>query len=405
MNFHKKTIIIFLSIILGNLTILQAQEKDTIIKEEGYQFEITKKIKTTDVKNQNRSGTCWSFATVSFIESEILRISNEEYDLSEMYFVRFAYYTKAINYIRMHGKANFSPGGQAHDVINIIRQYGLMPEQVYLGLNYGEENHNHGELDAVLKGFLDAVKSNKNKKITPNWINAFNAVLDVYLGELPSEFKYNNKTYTSKQFAENSGLNPDDYVELTSYSHHPFYTSFSLEIPDNWSNDKYYNLPIDELVLVMDNAIENDYTIAWDGDVSDKGFSYRKGLAIVPEKNLEDLNDTEREKWEKLTKKEKESQLYKFKKPQKEKNITQEIHQKAFDNYSSTDDHLMHIIGVAKDQNGTKYYITKNSWAANSNDFGGYLNMSESYIRLNTIAIMIHKDAIPKKIRRKLGIK
>lgn len=382
-----------------------SQENDTIEKEKGYVFDTINIVPTTSVKNQYRSGTCWDYATISFLESEILRKGKGEYDLSEMYAARIAYSNKAMNYVRFHGKTNFGQGGQAHDVINAIKKSGITTEKIYSGLEYGEKKPTFGEIDEVLGDILKAVVKNKNHKLTTKWLVAFNNVLDTYFGDMPENFNYNDENYTPKTFTEELGINTDDYIELTSYSHHEFYEKFILEIPDNWSKDEYYNLPIDELMEVMNYALENNYTIAWDGDVSDKGFSYRNGVAIIPEKNLENMSDTEKGKWEKLTEREKTSNLYKFKKPGKEKNITQEMRQENFDNYTTTDDHLMHLTGKVKDQNGSVYYMTKNSWAPDSNKFGGYLNMSESYVRLNTVAIMINKNALPKKIAKKLKIK
>jgi len=373
--------------------------------DEGYKFTAIKELKATSVKDQYRTGTCWCFATVSFLESELLRLGKSDLDLSEMFVVRHAYSIKALNYVRFQGTSNFSQGGQAHDVLNVIRKKGIVPESVYPGLNYGEELHTHGELSSVLSSMLDAVIKNRNKKLSTCWYDAFNAVLDVYLGEDIKNFEYNGKSYTPVEFSSSLGINPDDYVELTSYTHHPFYEKFILEIPDNWSDDYYYNLPIDELMKVMEEAINKGYTVAWDGDISDKGFSWRNGVAILPEKDFKDMTDTEQTRWEEMSSKEKEEQLYKFDKPGKEKTITQDIRQQAFDNYSTTDDHLMHFTGIAKDQAGTKYFITKNSWAVKGHKYNGYLHMSEAFVRLNTIAIMVHKDAIPEDIRKKLNIK
>ncbi len=358
----------------------------------------------TVVKDQNRSGTCWAFAGISFVESEILKTKGDTFDLSEMYIVRYAYPAKAERYVRLHGKAVFGAGGQAHDVTNVFRDNGVVPEEVYNGMEIGENGHNHGEMDAVLDGMATSITKRRGGKLTPVWFDAVNAVMDVYLGKAPEEFDYKGVTYSPESFAEMTGFNPDDYVEITSYTHHPFYSSCRLEIPDNWSNDNYYNLPIDDLISVMDYAFEKEYTVCWDGDVSDKGFSHRNGVAIVPDKNLKDLSQTERERWEALTEKEKSAQLYSFDVPGDEKEITQEMRQLEFDNYTATDDHLMHLTGIVEDQNGTRYYKTKNSWAEDSNEFGGYLNMSESYIRLKTVAIMVNKKAVPKEIAKKLGI-
>ncbi|MFA8435938.1 MAG: aminopeptidase C [Marinifilaceae bacterium] len=375
-------------------------------EDEGYKFTMVADVPTTSVKDQQSTGTCWAFATTSFIETELLRMGKGDIDLSEMYTVRFAYDQKAMRYFRLHGKGNYSEGGQAHDVLNVIRIYGMAPESVYSGNQYESDIHIHREMVGETKGMLDAVIKNRNRKVTPVWNKALNGVLDVYLGKAPEKFTYKGKEYTPVSFAkEGMGFNTDDYVELTSYSHHPFYTQFDLEIPDNWSHDLYYNLPIDELMEVMDNALKNGYSVAWDGDVSEKGFSHRNGLAILPEKNTKDMSGAEIAKWEKMSSKEKNAELYNFKKPGVEKKVDQALRQETFNNYKTTDDHLMHLTGIVKDQNGTIYYKTKNSWATDSNDFGGYLNMSESYVRLKTVAIMVHKDAIPAALKEKLGIR
>jgi len=365
--------------------LVHAQDKE---KKEVYKFEMVKEVKTTPVKNQANSGTCWSFATTSFVETELIRLGKGEHILSPMFSVRQAYLPKAINYIRYSGLTNFGGGGQAHDVMNVIKEYGFVPEEIYNGMNIGEDNHNHGEMDVVLKAIVDAVNKNAGKKITPRWKEVFESTLNIYLGVPPKEFSYQGKTYTPKSFAESLGFKPEDYVELASYMHHPFYSKFDLEVPDNWSKDLYYNVPIDELIKTIDNAIMNGYSVVWDGDVSEKKFD-RKGLAIIPlneeastEKPTEDSVDVQ---------------------PEKEKVITQRMRQETFDSRTTTDDHLMHIVGIAKDQNGTKYYYVKNSWGTKDKKYGGYWYMSESYIRLKTIAVMIHKDAIPSELKTKLG--
>ena len=358
-------------------------------EEHPYKFTDIKTVPTTPVKAQNRTGTCWCFATTSFVETEILRLGGPEIDLSEMYTVEHAYQHKAELYVRYHGMANFGPGGQAHDVINMIRQYGFVPEEVYPGKNYGDTIHNHGELNSVLESYLKAVV--KNRRLSTAWERGYAAVVHTYLGDEPEKFTYDGKEYTPAGFRDHTGFNPDDYVELTSYTHHPFYQKMDLEVPDNWSHDLYYNLPVDDLMAVIDHALANGYSVAWDGDVSEKGFSHRQGVAILPAKS-----------WEKMDKAEIDSA---FKHPVPELQVTQAMRQKAFDDYATTDDHLMHLTGTAKDANGTKYYLTKNSWGTESNDYGGYLMMSEPYVRLETLAILVHKDALPKEIRKRLGIK
>ncbi len=358
-------------------------------------------LPATPVKDQSASGTCWSYATTSFLESELLRMTKDTFDLSEMFFARKAYETKAMNYVRLHGMANFGEGGQAHDVMNVMRKYGMFTEAAYSGLANGQTKPAHAEMEAVLQAIVETISKNPGGKLSPEWMNTVSSVLDVYMGKVPSTIAASNTNPI--EFAKK--INPDDYVEITSFTHHPFYTQFALEVPDNWSGDLYYNVPLDELIQIMDYALSKGYTIDWDADVSDKGFSHKNGVAIEPEVNLENLDATERSKWDKLTEKERRAQFYTFTKPVPEKNITPEIRQAAFDNYSTTDDHLMHITGTVTDQNGKRYFHTKNSWAADSNTYGGYLNVSEAFVRLNTIAIMVHKDAIPKDIRKKAGIK
>ncbi len=384
---------------------IYAQE-DTSKTDKGYVFTIKKQVRTTPVKNQYHSGTCWCFAGVSFIETELIRMGKEEYDLSEMFIVWHTYSEKATKYVRMHGNMTFAAGGESHDVIDVIRDYGIVPEQVYTGLNIGEKKHIHSEMDLVLKGIVDAVIKNKNKKITPVWHNAFDASLNAYLGETPKTFTYKEKEYTPKSFAKQLGLNPDDYIEITSFTHHPFYKKFIIEIPDNWSQGNVYNIPLDELEQVMDNAINNGYSLVWASDVSEEGASFENGIAVVPEKDTINMSDSAKTKWDQLTDKEKDKELYSFKEPGKEKIITQEIRQQGFDNYTTGDDHGMHIIGIASDQNGTKYYKVKNSWGTKirGNDYKGYFYASESFVRYKTISIIVNKNAIPKNIRKKLGI-
>jgi len=395
-------VITFSAILLLNS--VQAKEKKDKAKDEGYHFTIKKEIPTTPVKDQASSGTCWSFATTSFVETELIRLGKGEHDLSEMYFVRMAYPEKALKYTRLQGMGNFGEGGQGHDVLNIIRRFGMVPESVYTGLNYGTTSHRHDEMVSVLKGILDNSLKMKSG-FTGKSLELVNAGLDLYLGAIPDTFQYLGKEYTPKSFSVEMGINPDDYIELTSYQCYPFYQKVDLEIPDNWSHDKYYNLPIDELMQIVDTAITKGYSVDWDGDVSDRGFSHSHGVAIVPENDPKNMDNNERLKWESLDSDDQEDMLYKFDMPLKEKVIDQSLRQKDFDTFKTTDDHLMHLIGTATDQNGTGYYLTKNSWAANSNKMGGKLYMSESYVRLETIAILVHRDAIPQAIKQKLGIK
>ncbi len=382
----------------------QAQETEKQEKEEGYNFEMIKDIPTTSVKNQYRSGTCWSFSGLSFIESELIRKGKGEYDLSEMFVVRNSYEEKAIKYVRFQGNFNFGGGGAFHDVTHVMKHYGMVPEEAYNGLLEGEENHVHGELDAISKGYVDVVIKNKNKKLSSSWFKGYQGILDAYLGEYPENFTYKGNDYTPQSFAAELDINTDDYIEIGSYTHHPFYERFIIEVPDNWLLDYVYNVPADEMMEVVKNAIENGYTVAWGADVSEKGFSWKNGVAIVPEDDRADLSGTEKEKWEKLTKKEKENALYKFDGPVKEKTITQEMRQDEFDNYQTTDDHGMLLTGTAKDQDGNIYYKVKNSWGDSNHKYDGYFFASEAFVKLKTIDIMIHKDAIPKNIKKKLNL-
>jgi len=380
---------------------LFAQNED----DNGYEFNTIKRLDATSVKNQYRSGTCWSFSGISLLESEMLRKGKEAVDLSEMWIVRHAYSDKAKKYVRFHGNLNFAGGGAFHDVTNMIEKNGIVPEEVYSGLEYGTEKHVHGEFDAVLKGYVDKVIENKNRKITPVWHKGFDNILDVYLGEQPKSFTYQGEEYTPKSFAEEFvDLDMDDYIELSSYTHHPFYSKFILEVPDNWAYDEVYNLPIDEFMEVMDNAIMNGYTVAWAADVSEKGFSWKNGVAIVPNEDIENLDGMERDKWADLSEEERKERMYSFDKPVPEKEITQEMRQKAFNNWQTTDDHGMHITGIAEDQNGTKYYIVKNSWSDDGHIYDGYFYASESFVRYKTMDIMIHKDALPEDIEEKLEL-
>jgi bleomycin hydrolase len=373
----KRLILIFLFLIFTS-TLFSQEEKEI------HQFTMLHQVKTTPVKNQGRSGTCWVFATTSFVETELLRLGFDETDLSEMFTVRYKLFPMAEKYIRYHGTSNFGEGGQAHDLLDVVSKYGFVPESVYSGMNIGLDVHNHGEMTAVLTGILDGILKKKSGKLTPVWEDVVESTLDIYLGTPPQKFEYNDKEYTPKSFQEETGFNPNNYIEITSYTDVPFYDKYNLPLPDNWSNSYYYNVPIDELVEIVDHSLKNGYSVCWDGDSGRDHFLRDECYAVIPEK--------EKDKDEKVTE------------PEKEMVITQEMRQEAFDNFDVTDDHLMHFTGIAENQNGTKFYYTKNSWGTKDRKYDGYWYMSETYVRLKTVAILVHKDAIPKEIRVKLGV-
>lgn len=340
-----------------------------------YEFTHTKEIACTSVKSQDRTGTCWSFATLSFLESELMRMGKSEYDLSEMFLVRTIYKDKAQNYFLRQGKAQFSQGSLAHDVIRAFEMGGVVPENVYSGKPEGGI-HDHNRMEEDLKDLLD--KAMKNKELRTMWRDSFENILNAYIGDTPSKFEIGKKAFDAQSYAANLGINPEDYESFTSYTHHPFYDDFVLEIPDNYSNGEFENVPIEELQAIVDNAIEQGYTLAWDGDVSEKGFSAKAGIAVLPTKDRKDA----------------------LKQPGAEIKVDQALRQSTFMDYSTTDDHLMHLVGTATDQDGTKYYIIKNSWGQRG-EYDGYIYMSEAYFLLKTVAILVHKDAVPKAIAEK----
>ena len=374
-------------------------------KKDTWEFEDIKVMVTTPVEDQHRTGTCWSFSALSFLASEMIRMGRPGVNFSEMFVVYHTYAEKARKHVRLHGNLNFGAGGAFHDVTNMISRYGIVPEGVYKGLNYGEEKHVHGEMDRVLRDYVDAVVENKNRKLSTSWHDAFTQILETYLGALPENFTYDGKTYTPLSFANNYvGLNMNDYVEITSYTHHPFYTKFILEVPDNWSWDGVYNVPLHELEEIIDYSLNNGFTLAWAADVSEKGFvTGNQGVAVLPDAPEMDMSDAEISRWEALPENEREAELYKLDKPVPEKKVTQEMRQIAFDNFQTTDDHGMHIIGIAKDKRGEIFYKVKNSWG-NYNKYNGYFYASKPYISYKTMCIMVHKDAIPPAIREKLSI-
>ena len=371
-------------------------------KNEGFRFTTVKENPITSVKNQNRSSTCWSFSALGFIESELLRMNKGEYDLSEMFVVHKTMEDRGVNYVRYHGDSSFSPGGSFYDILYCMDRYGLVPQEVMPGIMYGDSLPVHNELDAVAGAYVNAIAKGGFSKLTPVWKQGLSAIYDTYLGACPEKFTYKGKEYTPRSFVEELGLKADDYVSLTSYTHHPFYTQFAIEIQDNWRNGLSYNLPIDELMAVMDNAVRKGYTIAWGSDVSEQGFT-RDGIAVMPDaaKGAE-LTGSDMARWTGLTAEDKRRELTSKSLP--EMTITQEMRQEAFDNWQTTDDHGMQIYGIAKDQNGKEYFMVKNSWGA-AGKYKGIWYASKAFVAYKTMNIVVHKDALPKDIAKKLGIK
>ena len=380
-----------------------SEAPDVVVPDStGFKFTDVKVNKTTSVKDQNKSGTCWSFSATSFVEEDVMRRGGPELDLSEMFTVRNCYIDKAKKYIRTNGKNNFAAGGAATDVLYVADNYGIVPENVYPGLNYGEEKHVHGELDAVLKAYLDAVLRNPNRKLSTAWLPGFIGILDAYLGPVPETFNVNGKTYTPQSYAKELGIKGDDFVSLTSYTHHPFYENFAIEIPDNWTWAESFNVPMEQMKETVDNALDKGFTVCWSADVSEKGFQWKNGYALLPEPVSENnLEGTELSRWVKLSDKDKEDQTYKIKGPVKERTITQETRQKTFDNYETTDDHGMVIVGYATDQEGNRYYKVKNSWNTNQ-VYDGYLYVSEPYFLEKTLSILVNKNALPNSVASKM---
>ena len=375
--------------------------------DEGFVFTTVKENPITSIKNQNRAGTCWCYSTLSFLEAELLRMGKGEYDFSEMYIVHNTYLDRADKAVRTHGDISFSQGGSFYDVLYGMKTFGLVPEsEMRPGVMYGDTLSNHTELSAVSDAVVAAIAKGNHRSLqtdengTPLWKKTIEAIHDIYLGVRPEKFTVNGKEYTPKSYYESTGLNADDYVSLTSYTHHPFYESFVLEIQDNWRWAQSYNLPIDELMEVFDNAIMQGYTIAWGSDVSEAGFT-RNGVAVMPDaEKAQELSGSDMAHWLKLSPAEKKLND----KPQPQKWCTQEERQVAYDNWETTDDHGMVIYGIAKDQMGNEYYMVKNSWGE-SGTYKGIWYASKAFARYKTMNIVVHKDAVPKAIRKKLGIK
>lgn len=374
-------------------------QKDTT----GFVFTTIKENKITSVKNQNRSSTCWAYSALGFLEAELLRLNKGDYDFSEMFVVYHTMLDRAVNYVRLHGDASFSPGGSFYDVLYCWRHYGIVPDKAMpAGVMYGDTLANHSDLDAAAKAYVDVIAKSTASKISPLWRRPLEAIYETYLGKLPQEFTYKGKKYTPRSFADSFGLNMDDYISLTSYSHHPFYEAFAIEIQDNWRGAKSYNLPIDELMQVMRNAVNTGYTIAWGSDVSEEGFT-RNGIAVMPDvKKGAELTGSDMAHWLGLSKADRRAEL--TSRPLPEMTVTQQMRQEAYDNWETTDDHGMLIYGLAKDQNGKQYFMVKNSWGL-SGKYKGFWYASEAFVAYKTMNIIVHKNAIPKEILKKMNLK
>lgn len=381
-----------------------AEDKVDDSKKEGFVFTTVKEIPITSVKNQNQSGTCWAYSSLGFFEAELLRMGKGEFDLCEMYLAHKTYEDRAKASVRLHGDISFSEGGSFYDAVYCMKNYGMVPQGAMPepGTLYGDSLPNFNELFTIATGYVDGIAKGKQSKLTPAWFKGLNAILDTYLGVCPEEFTFNGKKYTPKSFMASTGINPDDYVSLTSFTHHPFYDKFIIEVQDNWRWGLSYNLPIDELMEVMSNAVEKGYTFAWGADVSEDGFS-RSGIAVCPDvAKARSQEGSDMARWTGMTRIERRKEL--TSKPLPEIVVTQEMRQEAYDNWETTDDHGMLIYGIAKDQNGKEYFMVKNSWGK-AGDYEGVWYASKAFVAYKTMNILVHKDALPKNIAKKLGIK
>ncbi len=392
----KKTI--FTSLALLAAVTLSAQEQP---KAPEYEFTTIKENPVTSIKNQYRSGTCWCFSALSFVESEILRMKGDSLDLSEMFVVGKSYRDRAVKYVRLDGHLNFAAGSSFGDVLHVINDYGIVPQEAMPGFNYGTDKPEHSELDAVLKGYVDAIKDNPNRKLSTAWLRGFDGIIEAYFGEYPETFTVNGVEYTPESYRDHIGFNYDDYVNITSFTHHPFYEPFIIGVCENWRWDSAYKVSMDGMMEVMYNAIDKGYTIAWGSDVSEKGFT-RDGLAVMPVEKKKAAAGSDQEKWVGKAKDEPKEEV-KTELPE-EMEITQEMRQEGYDRKTTTDDHGMHIYGLAQDQNGTKYFMVKNSWGE-AGKYKGIWYASDAFVRYKTMNIVVHKDALPKHIAKKLGIR
>ncbi len=365
--------------------------KNNVSENPDFKFTILKEIGNTTVKDQGSSGTCWSYSGNSFLESEMIKNGKQPVDIAEIFTARNVYHDKAKRFVLFGGAISWGDGGELHDVINMYKKYGAVPQEVYTGLQFGQSRNNFTEMQAVVKNMLDTYAKNPSKKLSPNWLSNIDAIMDSYLGEYPKEFEYKGKKYTPKSFAkEVVGINADDYVELTSYKDYPYYEKFVTPIPDNWSHDMMWNVPMTDLTKIIDYALEKGYTVGWATDVSEPYFSYKNGVAYVPDINLDEIDA--------------KTKAELFKGPKPDKKITEEMRQEGLNDLTTTDDHGMHIVGLAKDQSGKEYYIVKNSWGA-TNDYKGYLYVSKPYVQFKSTGILLNKNGIPKDIVSKLKVK
>ena len=367
-------------------------------------FTVVKENKITSIKNQSRSGTCWDYSTLSYFEAEILKKSGKTYDLCESFVANKTYMARAIQVVRLHGDCQFAQGGSAYDVYYALKNYGICPEDAmpFPGSLYGDSLNNFNEFFSLMSPYVDAVAKNKAKKISNQWKLGLQGILDAYLGECPEEFTYEGKKYTPMSFAASLGLNMDDYVSITSFTHRPFYTEFPVEVQDNWRNGPSWTVPMDEMMRIIDNAVMQGYTVAWGGDVSEQGFT-RQGLAYATDEKAQSLTGSDMARWLKLSATAKKGMLDSLGCKVPEIVPTQELRQERYDNWELTDDHGMLIYGIAKDQYGKEYYMVKNSWGE-AGEFKGIWYMTKAFIAANTMDFLINKKAIPANIRKKLGL-
>ncbi len=399
-----KKFYILLAALLGGAAASAQNPAPPVVSPDDYQFTVVKENPITSIKNQNRSGTCWCFSTLSFLESEAIRAKGikdpQLYpDLSEMFVVRKAYYDRSIKFVRMNGKLQYGAGSDAGDVLDVAKTYGLIPQSAYSGLQYGYDLPVQAELDAVLLGYVSAVVKNPNRKLTSVWPKGVDGILDAYMGEIPEQFQVDGVSYTPESYRDALGINLDDYISFTSFTHHPFYTSFAMEVEDNWRCTPSWNVPLDEFMAIIDNAIDKGYTVAWGGDVSEPGFT-RGGLAILVDMESVHSAGSDQERWVGKA----EDKPAPPREAVKEMEVNQQNRQQWFDEKTSTDDHGMHLYGTAKDQNGTKYYLIKNSWGE-TGTYKGIWYMSENFVKGKTLDILVNRNAVPKDILKKLNLK